>query len=278
MGSQCATVITGCVDPQAGEVVSAYVPPAVLANTADLNRSWVTKAAQLGLVNLSTLDGEDLIVVRVFAFVDQLVWPGRRRSRSQARVMETWQSLAVHAARAAASDPATRLDSILWISPEGVDITHEPAAHSAFVLSRPRSMFVAVPIGEWVAELPPNLETVFHWPRQLMNLTLGVDDDEDLSVVAFSTVPEQVTVFVSGTSALSKNSYLKVCQTVEAERSGLSIRVLERWSASSRSAWHELYELPSGGLVRRPLDYTSLLNEYGPQLKHIGLKAEQSAT
>ncbi|WP_331762938.1 MULTISPECIES: hypothetical protein [unclassified Streptomyces] len=250
--------------------MSAYVQPAVLANTAKLNRSWVTKAVALGLINPSTLDGEDLIVVRVFAFVDQLMWPGKSRSRSEARVMEPWQSLAVNAARAAARDPATRLDSILWVAPDGVEVTHEPGAHSAFVLNRQRSMFVAVPLGEWIAELPPNLETLFHWPRQIMETTVTVDDSTAVCLRTFSTVPQQVTVFASAAAPLDEAAHAKVVQHVAAQHPDSNIRLIEWRSADTRSPWAELYVLPGGGLVRRPLDSTSLLNEFGPQLKHFG--------
>ncbi|MEU2839624.1 hypothetical protein ABZ776_21325 [Streptomyces sp. NPDC007076] len=249
--------------------MSAYVQPAALANSAKLNRSWVTKAAALGLVNPSTLDGEDLIVVRVFAFVDQLVWPGKSRSRSEARVMEPWQSLAVNAARAAARDPATRLDSILWVAPDGVEVTHEPGAHSAFVLGRPRSMFVAVPLGEWIAELPPNLETLFHWPRQIMESSVALDDSTTVSLRAFSTVPRLVTVFASTVAPLQEAAYAKVIQHVTAQHPGLTIRLIEWLSPNTRSQWAELYELPGGGIVRRPLDRSTLLDEFGPQLKRL---------
>jgi hypothetical protein len=258
--------------------LSAYVPPAVLANTANLNRSWVTKAGQFGLVNPSTLDGEDLIVLRVFAFVDQLVWPGKRRSRSEARSMEPWQSLAVNAARAAARDSATRVDSILWITPEGVEVTHESGAHATFVLNHQRSMFIAVPIGEWIAELPPNLETIFHWPRQIMDSTITIVGDRAVSLLAFSTIPQQVTVFASCPAALDDAAHAMIKQHVAAHHPDSSIRVIERRSGGSRSPWHELYELPDGGLVRRSLDYASLLNEYGPQLKQLGPGPERGAT
>ncbi|MGW1171240.1 hypothetical protein [Streptomyces sp. NPDC002550] len=257
--------------------MSAYVQPAVLANMANLNRSWVTKAAQLGLVNPSALDGEDLIVVRVFAFVDQLVWPGKKRSRSEARAMEPWQSLAVNAARDAARDTATTMDSILWITPKGVEVTHEIGTHVAFVLAHQRSNFVAVPIGEWVAELPPNLETIFRWPRKIMDTTITVHDAA-IDLLAFSTIPQQITVFATSASPIDDNSYVKVRQHAASEHSGSAIRIIERRTNMSPSPWFELYDLPDEGLVRRPVDYTSLLNEYGPQLKNLGHRSDREAT
>ncbi|MYZ36647.1 MULTISPECIES: hypothetical protein [unclassified Streptomyces] len=257
--------------------MSAYVQPAVLANMAKLNRSWVTKATQLGLVNSSTLDGEDLIVVRVFAFVDQLVWPGRKRSRSEARAMEPWQSLAVNAARAAARDSATRMDSILWITPEGVAVTNDFGAHSTFVLEHQRSNFVAVPIGEWIAELPPNLETIFHWPRRIQEAAITVHDTA-IALLAFSTIPQQVTVFATSDKAIEDAAYEKVRQHTSAQHPDSAIRIIERRTNEAQSPWFELYDLPGGGLVRRPVDETSLLNEYGPQLKKFGHRPDREAT
>ncbi|WP_229882153.1 hypothetical protein [Streptomyces alanosinicus] len=244
---------------------------------ANLNRSWVTKAAQLGLVNPSALDGEDLIVVRVFAFVDQLVWPGRKRSRSEARAMEPWQSLAVNAAREAARDNATKLNSILWITPEGVEVTNEIGTHIAFVLEHQGSNFVAVPIGEWVSELPPNLETIFHWPRKLADTTITVHDTA-IDVLAFSTISQQVTVFATSTKPLDDTSYGKVRQHAASEHPGSAVRIIERRANGAPSPWFELCDLPDGGLARRPLDYTSLLNEYGPQLKHLGRRPDRETT
>ncbi|MEU2358964.1 hypothetical protein ABZ599_39490 [Streptomyces misionensis] len=257
--------------------MSAYVQPAVLANTANVNRSWVTKAAQLGLVNPSALDGEDVIVVRVFAFVDQLVWPGNKRSRSQARAMEPWQSLAVNAARDAARDTATKLDSILWITPEGVEITNDFGSHFAFVLKHQRTNFVAVPIGEWVAELPPNLETIFHWPRKVMDTTITVQD-KAVALLAFSTIPQQLTVFATSPTAFDNSIYQKVKQHASSQHPDAAARIIERQTTGAQTRWFELYDLPDGGVVRHPVDDASLLNEYGPQLKHFGRRLDLETT
>ncbi|EDY52956.1 hypothetical protein [Streptomyces clavuligerus] len=249
--------------------MSAYVLPAVLASTANVNRSWVTKAVQLGLVNSSALDGEDVIVVRVFAFVDQLVWPGRKRSRSEARAMEPWQSLAVNAARDAARDTATKIDSILWMTPEGASVTNDFGAHMAFVLTHQRSNFVAVPIGEWIAELPPNLETIFHWPRKVLDVTITVQDTE-VALLAFSTIPCEVTVFAASGSAFSSTVFQRVQEYVSSQQPGSAVRIIEHRTNGAQSRWAELYALPDGGIIRRSVDDTTLRNEYGPQVSHFG--------
>lgn len=264
--------------------MSAYVPPARLASEADLNRAWVNKAADLGLVNLSTLDGEDLIVVRVFAFVDQLVWPGERRSRAISRNLEPWQRQAVNAARDSARDESTKMDSVLWVTPKGAVVTHSPGEHAAFVLNATadRSIFAGIPLGRWIAELPQGLETIFHWPSQLPVGHLSLTDGTELHVTAFGTVPDQVTVFVAGHSAPLKDSTHSALQKHVATRHpGRHVRVIERPLESGSSAhthWFELYERTDGTLVRRPLALRELLDDYGPQLNRLAQPQDDTAT
>ncbi|MFD3549333.1 hypothetical protein ACFWUW_27655 [Streptomyces sp. NPDC058655] len=254
--------------------MSAYVPPARLASEADLNRAWVNKAAELGLVNLSALDGEDLIVVRVFAFVDQLVWPGERRSRAISRNLEPWQRQAVNAARDSARDEATKLDSVLWVTPQGAVITHSPGEHAAFVLNATadRAIFASIPLGQWIAELPHGLETIFQWPAPLPTSRMSLPDGTELQLVGFKTVPHQVTVFVAGHDApLDAPAHGALKTHVAARHPGEHIRVIEHPVASNssgQSLWWELYER-AGNLVRRPLARRELLDEYGPQLTHL---------
>ncbi|MFI8343938.1 hypothetical protein ACIF8W_28255 [Streptomyces sp. NPDC085639] len=264
--------------------MSAYVPPARLASEADLNRAWVNKAADLGLVNLSTLDGEDLIVVRVFAFVDQLVWPGERRSRAISRNLEPWQRQAVNAARDSARDEITKLDSVLWVTPAGAVVTHSPGEHAAFVLSATadRSIFAGIPLGKWIAELPQGLETIFHWPSQLPIGPLPLPDGQTLLLAAFRTVPDQVTVFVAGHGTpLDASTHSALQRHVEARHPGGHVRVVERPIESGSAAhthWFELYPSPNGTLVRRPLALRELLDDYGPQLNHLSQPQDSTTT
>ncbi|MCY0932125.1 hypothetical protein OTB20_39355 [Streptomyces sp. H27-H1] len=264
--------------------MSAYVPPARLATEADLNRAWVNKAAELGLVNLSTLDGEDLIVVRVFAFVDQLVWPGERRSRAISRNLEPWQRQAVNAARDSARDEFTKLDSVLWVTPKGAVVTHAPVEHAAFVLNaRPdRSIFAGIPIGKWIAELPPGLETIFHWPSQLPIGPLPLSDGTGLHLTAFSTVHDQITVFVAGHRVpLQASTHTALRKHVATRHPGGHVRVIERpleRGSAAHTHWFELYERPDGTLVRRPLALRELLDDYGPQLNHIVQSQDSTAS
>ena len=267
----------------AGETLSSYVPPAVLATAANLNRGWVTKASELGLVNTSALDGEDLIVVRVFALVDQLVWPGERRSRSVSRGMEPWQSLAVNAARDAARDPSTTLETVLWIMPDGVSVTHTHGEHAEFIVdaSSGRCIF-GIPLGEWIAELPPRLETIFSWPRQLMSSTINLTDGAQAQLAAFSTILQQLTVFaaIPTPSKLDTDALTSIKDHVLALHPESSLRIVERQvdgsETTDKSQWHEIYERPGGGLIKRPLAFKALLSEYGPQLKQFGVNQDSA--
>lgn len=263
--------------------MSTYVPPARLASEADLNRAWVNKAAELGLVNLSALDGEDLIVVRVFAFVDQLVWPGERRSRAISRNLEPWQRQAVNAARDSARDDSTKPDSVLWVTPQGAVVTHSPGEHAAFVLSATaeRSIFASIPLGQWIAELPQGLETIFRWPARLPTSHLTLPDGTDLSLTAFKTVPQQVTVFVAGHQApLNATAHSLLTKHMTARDSHDHIRVIEHpltSDGSGRAHWWELYDR-DGTLIRRPMPLRELLEEYGPQLNHLTQSQRTSTT
>ncbi|MER6445329.1 hypothetical protein [Streptomyces venezuelae] len=251
--------------------MSGYVPPARLASEADLNRSWVHKAAEHGLVNLSTLDGEDLIVVRVFAFVDQLVWPGERRSRAITRNMEPWQHQAVNAARDCARSTSTKIDSVMWVGPQGAVITHSPAEHAAYVVdaTADRTSFVSIPLGQWIAELPQGLETVFKWPVRLPLNRVSLSDRTELHLAAFQTVPQQITVFVAGRPLpLDSTALRELGNQVSTHYPGEHIRVIEKPRTSGGTGpaqWWELYER-GRHLVRRPVPSRELLAEYGPQL------------
>jgi hypothetical protein len=130
-----------------------------LAKVANVNRIWVQKAVDLGLLNLQSLDGEDVIAVKVFAVADQIVWPGDRRSRSVTRDAAIWLTVAVNAARQVAGDPQTSAEAALWLMPDEVKVTYS-IPETLFFLGadlKGRPTF-RIPIGAWIAELPPGFE------------------------------------------------------------------------------------------------------------------------
>ncbi|OIV37104.1 hypothetical protein BIV57_12760 [Mangrovactinospora gilvigrisea] len=130
-----------------------------LAKAANVNRIWVQKAVDLGLISLQSLDGEDVIAVRTFTVADQIVWPGDRRSRSVTRDAAIWLSVAVNAARDAAGDPRTTPATALWLMPDDVQVTQSHPEEMFFLGAglRQRAAF-RVPIGAWIDELPPGFE------------------------------------------------------------------------------------------------------------------------
>ncbi len=134
------------------------ITPASLAKAADVNRVWPNKAIERGFVNADALDGEDVIVVRVFAMADQIVWPGERRSRSAPRDVAIWQSVVIGAARDALNDPALGPDTLLWLMSNDVRITRTMAEALVVLTEIGGLCAVRIPIGAWVLELPEGFE------------------------------------------------------------------------------------------------------------------------
>jgi hypothetical protein len=134
------------------------ITPASLAKAADVNRIWANKAVERGFINVEALDGEDAIVLRVFALADQIVWPGERRSRSATRDVAIWQSVVVGAARDALNDPALGPETLLWLLPADVRITHSMAEALVLLTEIGSLCAMRVPIGAWVNELPDGFE------------------------------------------------------------------------------------------------------------------------
>nr|WP_024126216.1 hypothetical protein [Streptomyces sp. FR1]AHE38835.1 Hypothetical protein pFRL3_58 [Streptomyces sp. FR1] len=140
--------------------MAGRITPASLATAAKLNRIWVKKATELGLISPASLDGEDVIVVQVLAVVDQLVWPGNKRSRSQSRTLEVGLSLVVNTARNAISDTCTTRDTVLWVMQDKVPaVTNTLGERAQYVIDvMGRSCAYAIPLGEWIAALPNGYE------------------------------------------------------------------------------------------------------------------------
>ncbi|MFE0356513.1 hypothetical protein ACFW2K_22585 [Streptomyces nigra] len=136
--------------------MAGRITPASLATAAKLNRIWVKKATDLGLISPASLDGEDVIAVQVLAVVDQLVWPGNKRSRSQSRTLEVSLPLVVNTARNAISDASTTRDTVLWVMQDKVPVvTNTLGERAQYVIDvLGRRCAYAIPLGEWIAALP----------------------------------------------------------------------------------------------------------------------------
>ncbi|MFE2640142.1 hypothetical protein ACFXKF_36260 [Streptomyces scopuliridis] len=139
--------------------MAGRITPASLATAAKLNRIWVKKALELGLISQHSLDGEDVIVIQVLAIVDQLVWPGDKRSRSVSRELEVGLPLVVNTAREAISAPETSRTTLLWIMQDGVKLTHTLGERSSFVVDELHNRCAyMVPLGDWITSLPTGFE------------------------------------------------------------------------------------------------------------------------
>ncbi|MFD9541377.1 hypothetical protein [Streptomyces sp. NPDC060022] len=125
-----------------------------VAAAAGLSESWAWKARDQGVLHEPHFE-EEVVALRVYAFVSQIVWPGTRRPRSARQDLELWQQTAVEAARQAASDQNTTPDMALWVLEDSVHLVTTPAERAAFDL-KTLSGRVAfrIPVGVWVAELP----------------------------------------------------------------------------------------------------------------------------
>lgn len=125
-----------------------------VAAAAGLSESWAWKARDQGVLHEPHFE-EEVVALRVYAFVSQIVWPGTRRPRSARQDLELWQQSAVEAARQAASDPSTTPDTALWVLEDSVHLVTTPSERAAFDLKTlgGRAAF-RIPVGLWVAELP----------------------------------------------------------------------------------------------------------------------------
>ncbi|MFC8013956.1 hypothetical protein [Streptomyces cinereoruber] len=125
-----------------------------VATAAGLSESWAWKARDQGVLHEPHFE-EEVVALRVYAFVSQIVWPGTKRPRSAAQKLELWQQSAVEAARQAASDAKTTTDTALWVLEDSVHLVTTPAERAAFDLQTlDGRVAFRIPVGLWVAELP----------------------------------------------------------------------------------------------------------------------------
>lgn len=124
-----------------------------VAVAAGVSESWAWKARDSGIIHAPHSE-DDVIALRVYVCVSQLVWPGERRARSEKHDLELWQTLAVNAARDAVSDPSTTHETALWVLPNAVHVVTTPGERAALELDQlsGRAAF-RLPIGVWIDEL-----------------------------------------------------------------------------------------------------------------------------
>ncbi|MFI1312855.1 hypothetical protein ACH4TS_22330 [Streptomyces albidoflavus] len=111
-----------------------------------------------GLVDGSALEGEDVIVIRSYAFLDRIVWPGERRDPKDSRQTALWQKLALNTVRDALTSPEANPDTVVWASKEGAVATHTPQDAGAYAARTANRTVVKLPVGAWAAALPHPFE------------------------------------------------------------------------------------------------------------------------
>ncbi len=136
---------------------SGHTPHRV-ATAADVNTRWVSGAINEGLVDGSALEGEDVIVIRSYAFLDRIVWPGERRDPKDSRQTALWQKLALNTVRDALTSPEANPDTVVWASKEGAVATHTPQDAGAYAARTANRTVVKLPVGAWAAALPHPFE------------------------------------------------------------------------------------------------------------------------
>ncbi|MFK0142536.1 hypothetical protein [Streptomyces murinus] len=116
------------------------------------------EAIKEGLVDGNALEGEDVIVVRSYAFLDRVVWPGERRDPKDSRQTALWQVLALNTVRDALTSPEANPDTVVWASPEGALATHTPQDAASLAARTSGRTMVKLPVGSWAAALPHPFE------------------------------------------------------------------------------------------------------------------------
>ncbi|MFK0047946.1 hypothetical protein ACIQU4_28435 [Streptomyces sp. NPDC090741] len=129
-----------------------------VAAIAGLSESWAWKARDQGVLH-EPYSPEDVVALRVYAFVSQIVWPGVRRPRSERQSLELWQEAAVEKAREAFSDADTTPDTALWVLEDKVELVTTPWERAAVDLRLldGKAAF-RIPVGLWIAEVPDALD------------------------------------------------------------------------------------------------------------------------
>ncbi|MFE9221439.1 hypothetical protein ACFYN3_34580 [Streptomyces lavendulae] len=125
-----------------------------VAAAAGLSESWAWKARDQGVLSEPHFE-EDIVALRVYAFVSQIVWPGTRRPRSARQDLELWQQSAVETARHAASVADVTPETALWVLEDSVHLVTSPDERAAFDLRYlGRRCALRIPVGLWISELP----------------------------------------------------------------------------------------------------------------------------
>ncbi|MGW0608787.1 hypothetical protein [Streptomyces sp. NPDC002644] len=134
--------------------------PHAVSTAADVNARWARLAIERGLLDPHALEGEDVIVVKALAFLNQIVWPGQRRDPKDVKELDLWQILALNTVRDALVGGEANPHTTVWVDSKGSFVTHtqqEAAAYAARSTGHDLTA-VRIPVGAWAAALPHPFE------------------------------------------------------------------------------------------------------------------------
>ncbi|MFJ8313331.1 MULTISPECIES: hypothetical protein [unclassified Streptomyces] len=139
-----------------------------VANAAGVDSNWVYRAVENGILPERHFEA-DIIVIKVHRVLSSIIWPDKKRQRSLKHDVDTWQLLALNAARDAVTDPRTNSETTLWVMQDAVQVAHSRDERAALesVSSSGEDpspldgqLAFRFPIGRWIDELPSLLAQI----------------------------------------------------------------------------------------------------------------------
>ncbi|WP_233289137.1 hypothetical protein [Kitasatospora sp. MBT63] len=128
-----------------------------VSTAARVSDTFAYKAKDLGVLAEPHFPS-DVIALRVYRAVAELVWFEEGWTKESGKAPSTWQMAAIQAGRNAFSDPNTHPGTVLWVLRDRVFLAHTPAERAAFELKDLEGQSaLRLPVGRWVAELPEEL-------------------------------------------------------------------------------------------------------------------------
>lgn len=140
-----------------GTVLSANA----VAVAAKVDRSWAYRAIKAGVLSEPCFPA-DVVVLKVYRVLSQLVWPDVPKPRSEKHELDVWQRTALNATRNAVTDSDTTPETTLYVLQGATKVVHNRAERAALESISPEgnepSPFDAqtvlrLPIGRWIHEL-----------------------------------------------------------------------------------------------------------------------------
>lgn len=140
-----------------GKVLSANA----VAVAAKVDRSWAYRAIEAGVLSEPCFPA-DVVVLKVYRVLSQLVWPDRPKPRSAKHEIDVWQRTALNATRNAVTDPDTTPETTLYVMQGSTKLVHTRQDRAALESVSPEGdesspldaqAVFRLPIGRWIHDL-----------------------------------------------------------------------------------------------------------------------------